>query len=112
MGMYLVAQVIPMVTTQVATFSVIQSLGAQHDVCADSAVPGADVLQIVIYLQFVNSIPRDLDESAMLEGRPCSKSTVPSSSTLAPATATLVILKSISIYNDFTRRIYICRAKT
>ena len=27
MGMYLVAQVIPMVTTQVATFSVIQSLG-------------------------------------------------------------------------------------
>ena len=38
------------------------------------------MLQIVIYLQFVNSIPRDLDESAMLEGRPCSKSTVPSSS--------------------------------
>lgn len=103
MGMYLVAQVIPMVTTQVATFSVIQSLGAYNTMFAPILLYlGADVLQIVIYLQFVNSIPRDLDESAMLEGASLFKiyrSII--FPLLAPATATLVILKSISIYNDF-----------
>ena len=63
---------------------------------------GADVLQIVIYLQFVNSIPRDLDESAMIEG--ASLFQIYRSiifPLLGPATATLVILKTISIYNDF-----------
>lgn len=103
MGMYLVAQVIPMVTTQVATFSVIQSLGAYNTMLAPILLYlGADVLQIVIYLQFVNSIPKDLDESAMIEGASLFKiyrSII--FPLLAPATATLIILKSISIYNDF-----------
>lgn len=103
MGMYLVAQVIPMVTTQVATFSVIQSLGAYNTILAPILLYlGADVLQIVIYLQFVNSIPKDLDESAMIEGASLFKiyrSII--FPLLAPATATLIILKSISIYNDF-----------
>ncbi|MFD1956419.1 carbohydrate ABC transporter permease [Paenibacillus thailandensis] len=103
MGMYLVAQVIPMVTTQVATFSVIQSLGVYNTMLAPILLYlGADVLQIVIYLQFVNSIPKDLDESAMIEGASLFKiyrSII--FPLLAPATATLVILKSISIYNDF-----------
>lgn len=81
MGMYLVAQVIPMVTTQVATFSIIQNLGLYNTMGAPILLYlGADVLQIVIYLQFVNSIPKDLDESAMIEGRRCSASTARSSS--------------------------------
>ncbi|NMO96599.1 carbohydrate ABC transporter permease [Paenibacillus lemnae] len=103
MAMYLVAQVIPMVTTQVATFSIIQSLGAYNTMFAPILLYlGADVLQIVIYLQFVNSIPKDLDESAMIEGASLFKifrSII--FPLLAPATATLIILKSISIYNDF-----------
>lgn len=103
MGMYLVAQVIPMVTTQVATFSIIQKLGLYNTMGAPIILYiGADVLQIVIYLQFVNSIPKDLDESAMMEGASLFKiyrSII--FPLLAPATATLIILKTISIYNDF-----------
>jgi len=103
MGMYLLAQVIPMITTQVATFSVIKFLGVYDTMAAPILLyVGADVLQIVIYLQFVNNIPRDLDESAMLEGaslfRIYRSIIFP---LLAPATATLVIMKTISIYNDF-----------
>lgn len=103
MGMYLIAQVIPMVTTQVATFSVIKSLHLYNTMGGPIILYlGADVLQIVIYLQFVNSIPKDLDESAMIEGaslfRIYRSIIFP---LLGPATATLVILKTISIYNDF-----------
>ncbi|MGG4147318.1 carbohydrate ABC transporter permease [Paenibacillus algorifonticola] len=103
MGMYLVAQVIPMVTTQVATFSVIKYFSLYNTMGAPIILYlGADVLQIVIYLQFVNSIPKDLDESAMMEGASLFKiyrSII--FPLLGPATATLVILKTISIYNDF-----------
>lgn len=103
MGLYLIAQVIPLVTTQVATFSVIKWLGVYNTIKAPMLLyMGADVLQIVIYLQFVNSIPRDLDESAMIEGaslfRIYRSIIFP---LLGPATATLIILKTISIYNDF-----------
>ncbi|MBN2983273.1 MULTISPECIES: carbohydrate ABC transporter permease [Cohnella] len=103
MGMYLIAQIIPAITTQVATFSVIQALGAYNRLSAPILLYiGADVLQIVIYLQYINSIPKDLDESAMIEGaslfRIYRSIIFP---LLGPATATLVILKTIQIYNDF-----------
>ncbi|MFC5467279.1 carbohydrate ABC transporter permease [Cohnella suwonensis] len=103
MGLYLIAQVIPLVTTQVATFSVIQALDVYNTMYAPMLLYlGADVLQIIIYLQFINNIPRDLDESAMVEGASLFKiyrSII--FPLLAPATATLIILKTISIYNDF-----------
>ncbi|MBB6729752.1 carbohydrate ABC transporter permease [Cohnella zeiphila] len=103
MGMYLVAQVIPMITTQVATFSVVKFFGLYNHLAAPIVLYlGADVLQIIIYLQFINSIPKDLDESAMIEGaslfRIYRSVIFP---LLAPATATLVIMKTINIYNDF-----------
>lgn len=103
MGAYLLVQVIPLVTTQVATFSVIKAIGAYNTLFAPILLyMGADVLQIVIYLTFIRSIPRDLDESAMIEGASLFKiyrSII--FPLLTPATATLVILKTISIYNDF-----------
>ncbi|WP_058302332.1 carbohydrate ABC transporter permease [Gorillibacterium timonense] len=103
MGLYLGAQLIPTITTQVSTFSVIKALGLYNTMGAPILLYlGADVLQIVIYLQFINSIPKDLDESAMMEGASLFKiyrSII--FPLLAPATATLVILKTISIYNDF-----------
>lgn len=102
-GLYLLAQLIPPVTTQVATFSVIQALGVYNTLKAPMLLyMGADVLQIIIYLQFMNNIPKDLDESAMVEGASLFKiyrSII--FPLLGPATATLVILKTISIYNDF-----------
>jgi raffinose/stachyose/melibiose transport system permease protein len=103
MGLYLVASVIPLVTTQVATFSIIQNLGLYNTLYAPILLYlGADVIQIVIYLQFVNSIPRALDESALIEGASLFKIyRIVIFPLLAPATATVVILKFISIYNDF-----------
>ena len=103
LGMYLLAQVVPLVTTQVATFSLVKELGLFNTIYAPMLLyMGADVLQIVIYLQFIKNIPRDLDEAAMIEGaslfRIYRSIIFP---LLAPATATLVILKTISVYNDF-----------
>lgn len=103
MGLYLLAQLIPMVTTQVATFQVVKALGLYNTLFAPMVLYlGADVLQIVIYLQFIKNIPKDLDESAMVEGASLfqifRKIIFP---LLGPATATLLIMKTISIYNDF-----------
>lgn len=103
-GLYLIAQVVPLVTTQVATYSVIRYVfDAYNTMYAPILLYlGADVLQIVIYLQFIRNIPKDLDESAMMEGASLMRiyRTI-IFPLLGPATATLVILKTISIYNDF-----------
>lgn len=102
MGAYMIAAVIPMVTTQVATFGIIKSLGLFNSLFAPVLLyMGADVLSIVIYLQFIRSIPYELDESAMLEG--ASLFTIYRRilfPLLTPATTTVVILKTINIYND------------
>lgn len=102
LGAYLVATVIPSITTQVATFGIIKHLGLYNTLGAPIVLYiGADVLQIILYMQFIKNIPYDLDESAMLEGaslfRIYWQVIFP---LLTPATATLVILKTISIYND------------
>ncbi|GIP21637.1 MULTISPECIES: carbohydrate ABC transporter permease [Paenibacillus] len=101
-GAYLVATIIPSITTQVATFGIIKSLGLYNTLGAPIILyVGADVIQIILYLQFIRNIPVDLDESAMVEGaslfRIYRSIIFP---LLTPATATLVILKTISIYND------------
>ncbi|MFC4304288.1 carbohydrate ABC transporter permease [Cohnella boryungensis] len=103
-GLFLIGQLIPTITTQVAIFSVVKSLMLYNKLAVAMVLyMGADVLQIIIYLQFVKSIPKDLDENAMIEGaslfRIYRSIIFP---LLGPATATLVILKTIYIYNDFT----------
>ncbi|PQP89983.1 carbohydrate ABC transporter permease, partial [Paenibacillus sp. AR247] len=101
-GAYLVATIIPSITTQVATFGIIKSLGLYNTMGAPIVLYiGADVIQIILYLQFIRNIPYDLDESAMVEGASLFKiyrSII--FPLLTPATATLIILKTISIYND------------
>ncbi|WP_334074310.1 MULTISPECIES: carbohydrate ABC transporter permease [Paenibacillus] len=101
-GAYLFATVIPAITTQVATFGIIKSLGLYNTLGAPIILYiGADVIQIILYLQFIRNIPFDLDENAMVEGaslfRIYRSVIFP---LLTPATSTLIILKSISIYND------------
>ncbi|AIQ63109.1 sugar ABC transporter permease [Paenibacillus stellifer] len=99
---YLGATVIPSITTQVATFGIIKGLGLYNTMGAPIILYiGADVIQIILYLQFIRNIPVDLDEAAMVEGASLFKiyrSII--FPLLTPATATLVILKTISIYND------------
>jgi raffinose/stachyose/melibiose transport system permease protein len=102
MGAYIAVSFIPMITTQVATFSVINSLHLFNTLFASMILHlGTDVLQIFIYLQFIRHIPKELDESAMIEGASLLKiyrSII--FPLLAPATATVVIIKTINIYND------------
>lgn len=101
-GAYIIATVIPSITTQVATFGIIKGLGLYNTLGAPIILyVGADVIQIILYLQFIRNIPIDLDECAMVEGASLFKiyrSVI--FPLLTPATATLVILKTISIYND------------
>lgn len=102
-GAYLVAMLIPMVTTQVATFKIVNTLGLFNKIWAAIILYlGTDVMSIYIMLQFMNTIPVSIDESAMLEGASYFyiffKLILP---LLKPAIATVAIIKGVAIYNDF-----------
>lgn len=52
-----------------ATFGIIKNMGLYNTLGAPIVLYiGADVIQIILYLQFIRNIPVDLDESAMVEG--------------------------------------------
>jgi multiple sugar transport system permease protein len=100
---YIIATIIPAITTQVAIFSLIKGFGLVNTLYAPTLLYiGTDVVQIYIYLQFIQNIPYDLDENAMIEGASLGRiyRTI-IFPLLAPATATVIILKTIGVYNDF-----------
>lgn len=100
---FLLATLVPGVTTQVATFQVVNQLGLYNSILAPIALfLGTDIIAIYIFLQFLRGIPRELDEAAALEGAgPLTiywKVVLP---LMKPAVATVVIIKGIAIYNEF-----------
>ncbi|KUM76241.1 carbohydrate ABC transporter permease [Streptomyces curacoi] len=102
-ALFLIAALVPGVTTQVATFQIVNSFGMFDTLWAPIALyMGTDIVSIYIFLQFVRSIPISLDESARLEGANTftiyRKIIFP---LLKPAMATVVIVKGITVYNDF-----------
>lgn len=101
--LFLLATLVPGVTTQVATFQVVNNLGLFNTRWSAIALfMGTDIISIYIFRQFIGSIPRDLDDAAAIEG--ASPFTIywriilP---LLKPAIATVVIIKGITIYNEF-----------
>ncbi|MFJ8464377.1 carbohydrate ABC transporter permease [Streptomyces swartbergensis] len=103
LALFLVAALVPGVTTQVATFQIVNSLGMFDSLWAPVALyMGTDIVSIYIFLQFVRSIPVSLDESARIDGANAftvyRKVIFP---LLKPAIATVVIVKGINVYNDF-----------
>ncbi|WP_413760943.1 carbohydrate ABC transporter permease [Streptomyces sp. MMBL 11-3] len=103
MGLFLLAALVPSVTTQVATFHVIDELGAFNTRWAPILLyTGTDIVSIYIFLQFIRSIPLSLDEAARIDGATSWtiywKIILPM---LRPAIATVVIVKGIAVYNDF-----------
>lgn len=99
---FLLPAIIPGVTTQVATFSVIKGLHLYNTSFAGILLYiGTDIMQIYIFLQFIGKIPSSLDESAAIDGasyfRIYRSIILPQ---LKPAIATVIILKAIHIYND------------
>ncbi|MGW0337868.1 carbohydrate ABC transporter permease [Streptomyces sp. NPDC003011] len=102
-ALFLVAALVPGVTTQVATFQIVNSFGMFDSLWAPIALyMGTDIVSIYIFLQFVRSIPISLDEAARLDGANSftiyRKVIFP---LLRPAIATVVIVKGITVYNDF-----------
>ncbi|MCC9705145.1 carbohydrate ABC transporter permease [Streptomyces sp. MNU76] len=102
-ALFLVATLVPGVTTQVATFQIVDSFGMFDTLWAPIALyMGTDIVSIYIFLQFVRSIPVSLDEAARLDGANAftiyRKIILP---LLKPAIATVVIVKGITVYNDF-----------
>jgi multiple sugar transport system permease protein len=102
-ALFLVAALVPGVTTQVATFQIVNSFGMFDTLWAPIALyMGTDIVSIYIFLQFVRSIPISLDEAARIEGAGAftiyRKIIFP---LLKPAIATVVIVKGITVYNDF-----------
>ncbi|MEU0243921.1 carbohydrate ABC transporter permease [Streptomyces sp. NPDC006235] len=103
LALFLVAALVPGVTTQVATFQIVNSFGMFDSLWAPIALyTGTDIVSIYIFLQFVRAIPVSLDESARIDGANAFtvywKIIFP---LLKPAIATVVIVKGINVYNDF-----------
>ncbi|HEX6956334.1 MAG TPA: carbohydrate ABC transporter permease [Agromyces sp.] len=103
LGAFLLATLVPGVTTQVATFQVVNFLELYNTRGAAIALfLGTDIIAIYLFVQFMSSIPKSLDEAAMLDG--ANRWTIywrvilP---LLKPAIATVVIIKGIAIYNEF-----------
>ena len=103
LGAFLIATLVPGVTTQVATFQIINNLGLYDTIWAGALLfAGTDIVSIYIFWQFMRSIPRQLDEAATLDGaghlRIFFRIILPN---VKPAIATVVIIKGITIYNEF-----------
>ena len=101
-GLFFLGMLIPTFVTEIARFQVIQKLGLYNTLGAPIIIyVASDLMQLYIYRQFISGISVALDEAALLDG--CSyfglfvKIIFP---LLAPATATVCIIKAISIIND------------
>lgn len=100
---FLLATLVPAVTTQVATYQVVNMFGLVGTRwSAILLFMGTDIVSIYIFLQFMKSIPRSLDEAAMLDGaNRLSIFVRVVFPLLKPAVATVVIIKGIAVYNEF-----------
>lgn len=102
MILFFLGMLIPSFVTEIARFKIINGMGLYNTLAAPIVIYiASDLMQIYIYRQFISTLPVSLDESALLDG--CSyfgmflRIILP---LLAPATATVIIIKAINIIND------------
>lgn len=102
MSLFFLGMLIPSFVTEIARFKIVNGLGLYNTLGAPIVIyVASDLMQLYIYRQFISTLPVSLDESALLDG--CSyfglftRIIFP---LLAPATATVVIIKAITIIND------------
>lgn len=102
-SLFLLASLVPGVTTQVATFQIVNSFGLFNSRWSAIALyTGTDIVSIVIFLQFMRAIPISLDEAARIDGAsPLRIYRTVILPLLRPAIATVVIVKGVVVYNDF-----------
>lgn len=101
-ALFFAGMLIPSFVTEIARFKIINGLHLYNTLGAPIVIYiASDLMQLYIYRQFISTIPVSLDESALLDG--CSyfglfgRIIFP---LLAPATATVCIIKAINIVND------------
>lgn len=114
MVLFMFPVVVPAMTTQVATFTIINHLHLYNTIYAGIVLYIAtDIMQIYIFLQHIEKIPLALDESARIDGasylRIYYQIILPQ---LKPAIATAIIIKALTVYNDlFIPYLYMPKAK-
>lgn len=101
-SLFFAGMLIPTFVTEIARFKIINGLMLYNSLGAPIVIyVASDLMQLYIYRQFISTLPTSLDESALLDG--CDyfglfwRIIFP---LLAPATATVVIIKAINIIND------------
>lgn len=102
-GAFLLATLLPNISMQVTVFQIIYKMGLYNTMAAPIILyVGTDIISIYIFMQFLSQISVSLDESAIMDGasypRIYFSIILPN---LKPAIATVLIIKFVSIYNDF-----------
>ncbi len=102
-GAFLLATLLPNISMQVTVFQIISKMGLYNTMAAPIILyVGTDIISIYIFMQFLSQIPVSLDESGIMDGasypRIYFSIILPN---LKPAVATVLIIKFVSIYNDF-----------
>ncbi|MCI9103618.1 MAG: carbohydrate ABC transporter permease [Lachnospiraceae bacterium] len=101
-GLFFAGMLIPTFVTEIARFKIINGLMLYNSLGAPIIIyVASDLMQLYIYRQFISTLPVSLDESALLDG--CDYFSLFARiifPLLAPATATVVIIKAINIIND------------
>ncbi|MCX7711230.1 MAG: carbohydrate ABC transporter permease [Clostridia bacterium] len=111
-AIYILSAMVPSITLQISIYPILKTLRLIGTMNAPLLLYiGTDIIQIWIYLQFMNKISVSLDESAMIEGasyfRIFRTIIFPM---LMPATATVIILKAVNVYNDmFIQHLYMSK---
>lgn len=106
-GMVMLGLIVP--PAVVPTIWVLQGVGLFKTIHGMILIQVAYGLpfSVLMYRNFVATIPRDLDEAAIIDGaKPWQvffKVILP---LLRPVTVTLIVVKSIAVFNDFTHPLY------
>ena len=101
--LFMTAMLIPGITSQVATFQIIESMGLFNTTWSVIVLNlGTDVISIYIFMQYLDEIPVSLDESAYLDGASHFqifwKIILPN---LKAPIVTMLIISGVGVYNDF-----------
>ena len=103
LALFVLAMLIPSITSQVATFQIINSIGLFNKIWSVILLNlGTDVISVYVFLQYLDEIPISLDESAFLDGAGYFgifwKIILPN---LKAPIVTMLIISGVGVYNDF-----------
>lgn len=102
-NLFLIASLLPAVAMQVTVYDIMTQLHFVNKLYGYIIMMcGTDVISIYIFIQFMENIPKSLDESAIIDGASYWtiywKIMLP---LLKPAIVTACILKGVGVYNEY-----------